>query len=456
MSVADGLTQLFDISAIAVEPDALRRVPRSLAFRHDILSIATDGNQLTIVVPDAEDRETIDRVRLITGMHVRAVPAPRAAIRSRLNDIYAQERPGTAPAIRILDELHREAVKLGASDIHIEPAESGGRVRQRVDGILGECRRLDPEVFAHVVSRVKLLAGMDIADRRQPQDGRYAIDVAEGSVDARVSSVPTIFGEKLAIRLLDEHARVPRLEELGMPQTILERFTRCVTAPHGFVVVCGPTGSGKTTTLYAALNARDRGLENICSVEDPVEIRIPGISQVQVNARAGVTFASAMRAFLRQDPDAVMVGEMRDAETVAVAAGASLGGQLVLTSLHSNDALRAVDRLVEMGAQRSTLSAGLSAVLAQRLVRKVCTICHAHGCDACRATGYAGRVALFEALFINDDMRSAIARGDSAALAGLAREGGYESMASHGVRGVRNGLTTLDELRRVLGVAGAP
>lgn len=388
-------------------------------------------------------------------------------------------RGDEAPAVRMVDEIHERAVGSCASDIHVEPTRTGGRVRRRVDGILTECMALSPELYMQVVSRMKLLAGMDIADRRQPQDGRYAIERSGCTVDARVSSMPTILGEKLVVRLLDHQARIPTLESLGMPEGALRRFRRVVQAPHGFVVACGPTGSGKTTTLYAALAERNTDSQNLCSIEDPVEVRIPGIAQVQVNGRAGVTFASALRAFLRQDPNVIMVGEMRDQETAAVAASASLSGQLVMTTLHSNDAPKAVERLVELGVSRQTISAGLSAIIAQRLVRRLCEHCRkpfavgadvsrefglgtqvrlysAEGCAACGGSGYAGRLAVFECVFVDDAIRRCIADGDSGvALTALARRNGYEPMLVDGIRKTLAGDTTLDELRRVLVVEEA-
>jgi len=466
-------TEYFDIARIQLEPDAVRRVPRALALRHDILSLSSEGNQITIAMPDVNDKDTIDRVRLVTGMHVRAVPAPREAIRARLLDAYS-ERGDEAPAVRALDEIHSFAVESGASDIHVEPAEAGARVRQRVDGVLREVRTLPAELYAQVSSRIKLLAGMDIADRRQPQDGRYAIEHAGRSLDARVSSMPTIRGEKLVVRLLDNHSRVPSFEQLGMHERHLGTFRRAVRAPHGFVVVCGPTGSGKTTTLYAAMNERSVDSENLCSVEDPVEVRMPGIAQVQVNARAGVTFASAVRAFLRQDPNVIMVGEMRDEETAGVAATASLSGQLVLTTVHANDAPKTVDRLVELGVARHTIAAGLTAVVSQRLVRRLCKTCRKpyeidggfaqefgmqngaivyapSGCVSCKGSGYMGRTAIFEYLFIDDALRSLIAAGASSVeLHEKARKAGYEPMLADGLRLALLGQTSLEELRRVL------
>ncbi len=473
-----------DLAGLRLEPAVVRRVPRQLAVRYDILSIASDGNSLTIAMPDIDDEDAIDRVRLATGMHVQAVRAPREAIRRLLAHAYDElphgstpapaDRGDDAPAIGAVETMHHHAAVSSASDIHVEPASEGGRIRQRVDGILYDVMALPQGLFAQVVSRIKLLAGMDIADRRQPQDGSYTIESGGRSIDARVSSMPTIFGEKIAIRLLDHRVRIPTLENLGMPENYLSRYRRVVHAPHGFVVACGPTGSGKTTTLYATMVERNVDSQNLCSVEDPVEIRIPGIAQVQVNARAGLTFAAALRAFLRQDPNVLMVGEMRDAETAGVAVRAALSGQLVLTTLHTNDAPRTLERLLELGVQRQSIAAALTAVVSQRLVRRLCVDCrqwaalrrdvadefgvrdltHAYeafGCPKCGGTGYRGRTAIFEFLFIGDAIRDAIAQGASSVqVAALAREEGYEPMAACGMRMVREGETGFDELRRVL------
>ncbi len=413
-------------------------------------------------------------------MQVRALEAPRDAIRERLKRIYHNPIPlpdrGVVepPAVAVANDIMRAAALANASDVHIEPVEDGGRVRQRVDGILHVCRTITPELFAQVVSRVKLLAGMDIADKRQPQDGRYNLEVDGCCFDARVSSVPTIAGEKLAVRLLADHVQTPRLDQLNIPDEYYDAFKKACKAPYGFIVAAGPTGSGKTTTLYAALSERDALSENLCSVEDPIEVRMPGISQVQFNPRAGVTFACALRAFLRQDPNVIMVGEMRDQETAAVAAAASLSGQLVLTTLHSNDAPSAIERLLELGVARRTISAGLSVVIAQRLVRALCGRCRAEttldgcaasefnipegtvifkptGCSECAQTGYRGRVALFEMLFIDDVIREAISKeATTVAIRAVARQRGFRSMFGHGLRRAMAGETTLNELRRVL------
>ncbi len=445
-----------------------------------MLAYRADGAGLHVFVPDVHDDETLDRIRNVSGKPVVAHEASATVLRARIATAYRVDRlpvgelGETAPAIRTVDELHEAAVRARASDIHIEPSDKGGRVRHRVDGILFETRTLPPDLFTHVVSRIKLLAAMDIADRRQPQDGRYGLTVDGRSIDARVSSMPTIDGEKLVVRILDLHARIPTLEELGMSSGVLTGYRELLHSPYGFIVVCGPTGSGKTTTLYASLSERNLVGQQISTVEDPVEVRIPGIAQVQVNERAGMTFAAALRSFLRQDPNVLMVGEMRDGETAKVALSASLSGQLVMTTLHASDAPRAVERLNELGAERHAVAAGLSAIVAQRLVRRLCPTCRertqlpirdAHalgiaagtpaytssGCSACDGKGYRGRIAIFELLPITHDIRDAIASGaSSATVAELARNVGYKPMLLDGIAHLLSGETTVEELQRVL------
>ncbi len=394
-------------------------------------------------------------------MHVIAAEAPRELIRNRIAAYYVGDEQTTdggddPPAISAVDRLHERAIRLKASDIHLEPTQTGGRVRLRVDGILRESDQLPRELFHPMVSRVKLLAGMDIAERRLPQDGRYMLERCGRTLDARVSSMPTIGGEKLVVRLLDMQVEIPSLASLGMTPSILERYRRAIHAAHGFIVVCGPTGSGKTTTLYASLAERNVNGQHLCTVEDPVEVQMAGVAQVQVNPRAGLTFASALRAFLRQDPNVIMLGEMRDPDSVGVAMSAALSGQLVMTTMHASDAPRAIERLVEFGLDRHTLAAGLSAVVSQRLVRRVCGYCHAAGCTRCAGVGYRGRVAIFELLPMTSVVRSAVARGETALdLAVIASPAGYEPMMSEGLELVARGETSRAELERVLGSGDA-
>ncbi|MBV8639359.1 MAG: type II/IV secretion system protein [Candidatus Eremiobacteraeota bacterium] len=470
---------LLDDTLPGISRDALDHIPYALAQRYGVLAYRAEGSDLHVLVPDASDDDTLDRIRNVSGMRVVPREASPKALRARIATAYGideipAEEPGDAPpAIRALDEVHEAAVAANASDIHLEPTHHGGRVRHRVDGMLFETRMLPVELFAQVVSRVKLLAAMDIADRRQPQDGRYSLTVDRRSIDVRVSSMPTINGEKLVIRLLDLHARIPTLEELGMPPSLRAQYRSLVHSPYGFIVVCGPTGSGKTTTLYASLSERNVVGQHLCTVEDPVEVRVPGVAQVQVNERAGMTFAAALRSFLRQDPNVLMVGEMRDGETAKVALSAALSGQLVMTTLHASDAPRVIERLNELGADRHAIAAGLSAVLAQRLVRRLCRVCRerselradAHavglpagtliykpgGCTECSGTGYRGRVGIFEYLPVTQDIRIAIASGaSSVTVAELGRSAGYRPMLADGITRLSSGETSLEELHRVL------
>jgi type II secretory ATPase GspE/PulE/Tfp pilus assembly ATPase PilB-like protein len=369
----------------------------------------------------------------------------------------------------------RRAIAARASDLHLEPMSDGaGRTRLRVDGVMRAGEPISRELYAPLTSRVKLLAGMDIANRRLPQDGRYSVVVDGRRVDARVSSIPTIDGEKLVIRLLDHQVSLPRLDVLGMDPNALASYRRIAHAPWGFVVVSGPTGSGKTTTLYASIGELDRSARNVCTVEDPIEARMADTSQVQVNVRAGLTFPAALRSFVRQNPDVIMIGEMRDAETAAVGVSAALAGQTVFATVHSNDAPRTIDRLVELGVERHSLAAALTAVVAQRLVRKLCPACRQAGpvpadlrsafspplakwfvasaCLVCDGTGYAGRTGVFEVLDIDDTIREAIAAGvSSATLAHVAAERGHRSLFSDAAAKIAAGTTSFSEVERVVG-----
>lgn len=461
----------------APNPEAVARVPRALAFRHDALPLNLVDGVLAVALPDPDNVEVVDALRAATRLRVRPLPMSRDAIRENLRAAYASspgDREGSdAPVVRAVDRVFARAIAAHASDVHIEPSPAGGRVRIRVDGLLHELETIPAELFAAFASRVKVLANMDVADRRQPQDGRCGIPFEQREIDARVASVPTIGGEKLVVRLLDGYASAPELGALGMPPAILERFRAAAHAPWGFVLVTGPTGSGKTTTLYASLAELDRRTRNVCSVEDPVEMRLRDVSQVQVNVRAGVTFPAALRAFMRCDPNVVMVGELRDAETAAVSVSAALAGQIVFTTLHATDAPRTVDRLVELGVTRHSLAAALTAVVAQRLVRRLCERCRVHavipaqlrqalgtaqetwyvaaGCRACDGTGFLGRTGVYELLTVDDATRDAIATGGSSVqVAATAARSGYRTMRDDARAKVLDGVTTYDEIARVV------
>jgi len=431
---------------------------------------------LTVGLPDPSASAALDELRIATRLAIRPVPLTRAEIRERLRTVYGEAGIATRDddsTVSAADRVLLRAVAAHASDVHIEPAERGGRIRFRVDGLLQERESIAADAYAPLISRIKLLAGIDVAERRLPQDGRYTIRFEQREIDARVSSLAAAEGEKLVIRLLDRRAQTPRLDKLGMPASIRTRYQRIARAPWGFVVVAGPTGSGKTTTLYASLGELDTTHLNVCSVEDPIEMRLAGVTQVQVNVKAGLTFASSLRAFMRQDPNVIMIGEMRDGETAGVAVSAALAGQLVFTTLHANDAARTVERLVNLGVPRDALAAGLTGIVAQRLVRTLCTACRIErsvpsqlrhalpaqiehwfepgGCNICAQSGHLGRTAVYEFLEIDDDLREAIGSGaSSATLARMGRERSYVPMFADGLNKVAAGAIAFDELCRVV------
>jgi type II secretory ATPase GspE/PulE/Tfp pilus assembly ATPase PilB-like protein len=466
--------------AFPAMPEAVARVPRELAFRCDALPLNVVDGILVVALPDPDDADVLDALRTATHLRIRALPMARDAIRDQLRRAYGDALPtplhvakSDAPAVHALDAVFARAVASHASDIHLEPLAAGGRVRLRIDGVMQTVDTIAADVFPALCSRLKLQAGMNIADRRQPQDGRCAIPFERREIDARVSSLPTADGEKLVVRLLDRYGAAPDLTRLGMPAAMLERFRAAARAPWGCVIVAGPTGSGKTTTLYACLSELDVAARNVCSVEDPIEMRLPGVTQVQTNARAGMTFPAVLRAFMRQDPNVIMVGEMRDRETAATALSAALAGQIVFTTLHANDAPRTIDRLVELGTPRHALAGALTAVAAQRLIRTLCERCRveeaipdplraalrtdrtswhvARGCRACSGSGYLGRTGVYELLELDDATRDAVANGASSVqIAHAAREAGFRPLLADGVDKVLAGITSFEELARVV------
>ncbi len=360
------------------------------------------------------------------------------------------ETSDDAPIIRMLNALLTQAARDGASDIHIEPYERHSSVRFRVDGTLREVVQPNRALHAALISRLKIMADLDIAERRLPQDGRISLRIGTRAVDVRVSTLPSAHGERAVLRLLDKSEGRLSLEALGMQGDVLRRFEHLVTQPHGIVLVTGPTGSGKTTTLYAALSRLDAGRSNIMTVEDPIEYELPGVGQTQVNAKIELTFAKALRAILRQDPDVIMIGEIRDFETAQIAIQASLTGHLVLATLHTNDAASAVTRLTDMGVEPFLLSSSLLGVLAQRLLRKLCRSCHGAGCEQCGQTGYAGRSGVFELLITDDAIRAQIhSKASEADIRAAALAAGMMLMRDDGERLVQLGLTSREELVRV-------
>ena len=360
------------------------------------------------------------------------------------------EASDDAPIIRMLNALLTQAARDGASDIHIEPYERHSSVRFRVDGTLREVVQPNRALHAALISRLKIMAELDIAEKRLPQDGRIGLRLGTRAVDVRVSTLPSAHGERAVLRLLDKSQERLTLEAVGMQGQVLAQIEQLIAQPHGILLVTGPTGSGKTTTLYAALQRLDAQRSNIMTVEDPIEYELPGVGQTQVNAKIDLTFAKALRAILRQDPDVIMIGEIRDFETAQIAIQASLTGHLVLATLHTNDAASAVTRLTDMGVEPFLLSSSLLGVLAQRLVRKTCSVCHGQGCEACGHTGYAGRTGIFELLVASDEIRAQIhQRAPEATLRATAQAQGMVLMREDGQRLVDAGTTSAEELLRV-------
>ena len=368
------------------------------------------------------------------------------------------ETSDDAPIIRMLNALLTQAARDGASDIHIEPYERHSSVRFRVDGTLREVVQPNRALHAALISRLKIMADLDIAEKRLPQDGRISLRIGTRAVDVRVSTLPSAHGERAVLRLLDKSESKLSLEAVGMQGDVLRRFEHLVAQPHGIILVTGPTGSGKTTTLYSALQRLDASASNIMTVEDPIEYELPGVGQTQVNAKIDLTFAKALRAILRQDPDVIMIGEIRDFETAQIAIQASLTGHLVLATLHTNDASSAVTRLTDIGIEPFLLSSSLLGVLAQRLVRKHCTYCHGDspdagqptGCEHCGHTGYAGRTGVFELLVTDDAVRAQIHnRASEAEIRSAAIKSGMKLMRDDGERLVATGITSREELMRV-------
>jgi general secretion pathway protein E len=451
---------------VAATGDALADGIEDLAFIYK-REIAVE------TVPQVELERLVER---LTTRAERTIELARAD--ASLDDTTTDVRDlaNQPPVIRYVNLLVRDAYDIRASDIHLEATRSGLGARFRVDGVLIAAPEPPSHLHHAVVSRIKLLAELDIAERRRPQDGRIRVRLEARELDLRVSTVPTMYGESVVLRLLDHGGRPVSLGELGMSSRVLSAMRDLSARPHGMVLVTGPTGSGKTTTLYAALQQRDAFVEKIITVEDPIEYQLAGITQMPVHRQAGVTFGAALRAILRQDPDVVMIGEMRDEETAEIAIQAAMTGHLVFSTLHTNDAVSAVPRLLDLKVPEYLVSATLEGVLAQRLVRRICADCvveyepspettaavagrpvarmtltHGAGCDSCRGTGYRGRVGIFEVLVMNDDLRDAIAAGASRAqLRMLAADAGLASMRTDGWQKVESGLTTVEEVARVV------
>jgi general secretion pathway protein E len=441
-----------------------------------ILPLSLSPDLLAVAMAPPLDGELVEALELAAERPVRVVEREAKFVQSALEELFSggkttleqivdgialdvqdedverlMDLASEAPVVRLVSHLIEEAIRLRASDIHIEPHADRLSVRLRIDGVLRDLPSPPLSLARAVVSRIKILANLNIAERRLPQDGRIAQAVLGHALDLRISTIPTVHGESVVIRLLDQSAGLRPLSALGLRPQDEASVRRLMQIPNGIVLVTGPTGSGKTTTLYTALQLIDAASRKVITIEDPVEYHMARINQIQVKPQIGLTFANVLRSIVRQDPDVIMVGETRDAETADIAVHAALTGHLVLSTLHTNSAAGAVTRLLDMGIEPFLLTSSLRAVIGQRLVRTLCRSCKGAGCPACGATGYQGRVGLFEVMVMDDALRDlTLRRAGADALDAAARKAGMQSMIEDGMAKVAEGLTTLEEVRRVV------
>lgn len=495
-TIADVLDIPFmDLKDYLIDADTIKFVPEKLARDKSIMPLFKIGNTLTIAMVDPQDIMTIDEIRFKIGIDVETVLATESSIKSAIEQFYGvtgnmedvleaidkqkltklpdnvsakilEDLAQEAPIVKYVNLLIMEAVKNRASDIHIEPEEDTLRIRFRIDGFLHEISSPPKHTQSAIISRVKILSKLDIAEKRKPQDGQLQVKIENRNIDVRVSTFPTIYGENVVMRILDKANVILELSQLGFLKDTLAAFHELIKRPNGIVLVTGPTGSGKTTTLYAAIQTINSEDRNIITLEDPVEYHLPRIRQSQINIRAGVTFASGLRSILRQDPDVIMVGEIRDLETADISVQAALTGHLVFSTLHTNDAAGTISRLLDMGVEPFLVSSAVIGILAQRLVRTVCPKCkqpynkteegkeyvyyHAKGCSYCKNTGFRGRLGLFELMIIDDKIRSLIAlKASSEEIRKSAVATGMRTLKDDGVIRARAGITTLEEVMRV-------
>ncbi len=499
-----------EVPAKSVPVEFVEAVPALYAQHHYLIGIQPDADlgELTVVLSKPLDANALDNVSKMTGMPVRAAVSTRAAITSVIDVAYEQRSTvieevaeeldsqnldqlidevsssddlldvvNRPPVIRLVNDILFRALQLRASDIHVHPYEARIQIRYRIDGILYDALSLNKNVLPLVVSRIKVMAGMDIAERRLPQDGRCSVRLGQREVDLRISTVPTSYGERSVMRLLDKSTGLFGLNELGLGQDDLKKFDSLLNRSHGVIFVTGPTGSGKSTTLYACLNRINSAEKNVITVEDPIEYQLEGISQIQVASRKGMTFATSLRHVLRQDPDVIMVGEVRDIETARMAIQSSLTGHLVFSTLHTNDSAGAVSRLLDLGVEPYLVSSSLIAIIAQRLVRKVCQNCKepvtpslhelrelglgdvadndgeffvGAGCDKCFQTGYRGRTGIYELMLINEEVQNLIYKRETAGtIKRVALNAGLQTLRMDGATKVLAGITTVSEVLRV-------
>ncbi|HWU38381.1 MAG TPA: type IV-A pilus assembly ATPase PilB, partial [Candidatus Acidoferrum sp.] len=498
-----------NLSHFEIDSAVIKLIPSEIAQKHQIIPINRTGNVLTVAMADPSNIFAIDDIKFMTGFKVEPVVAAETSIKNAINKHYDSagmvedimkdfddkdvealkdtddninvaelgQAAEDAPVVKLVNLILTDAIKKGASDIHVEPYEKSFRVRYRIDGILYEVMQPPIRLKAAITSRIKIMAQLDIAERRLPQDGRIKIKMGGKEMDYRVSTLPTLFGEKVVLRLLDKGNLQLDMTKLGFDSLALEHFEGGLLMPYGMVLVTGPTGSGKTTTLYSALNRLNTTETNIMTAEDPVEFNLAGINQVQMKAEIGLNFAAALRSFLRQDPDIIMVGEIRDYETAEIAIKAALTGHLVLSTLHTNDAPSTISRLLNMGVEPFLVAASTNVIVAQRLARRVCQSCKeptpvppqalvnigfspeeaakitplkGKGCMSCSETGYKGRVALYEVMLIKENIKEAILQGGSVIeLRELGRKNGMKTLREAGLQKIREGMTSLEEIMRV-------
>jgi len=499
-----------NLKEFEIDPEVIKLVPEEVARKHMGIPVNRAGNTLIVAMADPSNIFAMDDIKFLTGYNVEVVVAPENAIKEAIDKYYQgsetnleealgdmedmdielgeteeevnitdlEKASEEAPVIKLVNLILTDAIKKKASDIHIEPYEKTFRCRYRIDGILYEVLKPPMKMRNAITSRIKIMSGMDIAERRLPQDGRIKIKVGKDKeMDYRVSVVPTLFGEKVVLRLLDKSNLQLDMTKLGFDDQQLKLFKDAINRPYGMILVTGPTGSGKTTTLYSALSELNKPDVNICTAEDPVEYNLMGINQVQMHEEIGLNFAAALRSFLRQDPDIILVGEIRDFETAEIAVKAALTGHLVLSTLHTNDAPSSVNRLLNMGVEPFLVASSVNLILAQRLVRKICPECKepvdfpakalvemgmdpelakdtvvykGKGCFNCSETGYKGRLAVYEVMMLYEEIKDLILNGASAAeLKKEAIRLGMKTMRMSGLEKIREGITTPDEVARV-------
>lgn len=490
------------LDGMKIKPEVIDLVPEKVVRKFNIIPIFKIGDELTVAISDPTDISLLDSIGAQTKSKIIPVIAPyleisKAIVRhystlveTKASELSLQmEAPGISrvevdelrkagadlPVVKVVDRMLIDAVEARASDIHIEPREDKLVIRCRIDGILREVATYPQAMHKGVVSRIKILSSLDISERQKPQDGRVKIKIEDNEIDIRVSTLPTIYGEKAVLRLLNKKAVSLNLEDLNMSEKNLETLRQLIEEPYGIILVTGPTGSGKTTTLYAALNEINSVEDNIVTVEDPIEYQLPIINQTQINLKKDLTFATALRSILRQDPDIIMIGEIRDPETASIAAESALTGHLVLSTLHTNDAASSITRLIDMGVEPFLIAPSLLGIVAQRLVRKICTGCSEEytpsrreldaigigdsvdgvtfhrgtGCNDCNRTGYRGRTGIHEILVVDSKIRELISsRGSTEMIRQQALKSGFKDMRFDGTRKVLAGITTIEELLR--------